>query len=109
VGKYGGAGQAKDDTVKGRRIDAIYLLDNSDKNTDTHSQYLIPIDFHGSNGYATLLNVMLYVTLIVLSDTRLQASHPTLSHSLEVVSGHCYAGCSNAALQVVQVVYLYLI
>ena len=32
--KFGGVRQATDDNVKRRRIDAIYLLGNSGKNTD---------------------------------------------------------------------------
>ena len=35
--KYGKAGQATEDNIMPRRIDAIYMLDNWVKNVDTHS------------------------------------------------------------------------
>jgi hypothetical protein len=62
VERYGGAGQATDDNVKRRRIDAIYLLDNSGKK-DGHTFIIFNTYWFSTATMVTrtLLNVTLYV------------------------------------------------
>jgi hypothetical protein len=50
VEKYSTARHATDDNIK-RRMRFVYWINEA---TDTHSEYVIPVVFHGANGYANV-------------------------------------------------------
>jgi hypothetical protein len=62
VENYGRARHATDDSIIRRKDFACWIS----KATDTHSEYVILIAFHGNNSYANAPNIMFIRALPVL-------------------------------------------
>jgi hypothetical protein len=65
VEKYGRGRQATDDDIIRRMRISCWIT----KATDTHSEYVILIIFHGNNGYtdAPQYHVYMYIACLVIS------------------------------------------
>jgi hypothetical protein len=75
VEKYGTARQATDDNILRRIRIACWIT----KATDTHSEYVIHIAFHGNNGYANAPQCYVIRTLpVLLFITTFSKYHPAV-------------------------------